>query len=112
MTPRTGTKNIFNSMLEYIEAASKPAVKTGWLSSEKEDSSWTGSRDMDHALELARDGWPEGLERIEKALDEINAEPYVEPAPIFDVTGEAFNLDAVLQGQPEDMFFFHGSGNQ
>ena len=106
MQPRTGTKNIFNSMLEYIEAASKPAVKTGWLSSEKEDSNWTGSRDMDHALELARDGWPEGLEMIQKALDEINAEPHVEPAPIFDVTGEAFNLDAVLQGQPENMFFF------
>jgi len=57
-------------------------------------------------LHLAEFGWKEGLEQIEKALDEINAEPYLEPAPVFDVTGEAFNLDAVLQGQPENMMFF------
>ena len=106
---RKGDIHKFDSMLDFINAARLPGTagnptRSGHVSSER--TTFTASENMQEALNLAEFGWKEGLERIEKALDEINAEPYVEPAPIFDVTGEAFNLDAVLQGQPEDMFFF------
>ncbi len=106
---RTGDIQKFDSMLDFINAARLPGTNgtetaSGAVSGHRDE--FTATKNMQEALNLAEFGWKDGLDQIEKALDEINAEPHVEPAPIFDVTGEAFNLDAVLQGQPEDMFFF------
>ena len=106
---RTGDIQKVDSMMDFINAARLPGTNgtetaSGEVSGHRDE--FTATKNMEEALNLAEFGWKDGLDQIEKALDEINAEPHVEPAPIFDVTGEAFNLDAVLQGQPEDMFFF------
>ncbi len=108
-TRRTGDIQKFDSMMDYINAArikGTDGIKSVSSEINAHRDEFTATKTMDEALNLAEFGWKEGLEQIEKALDEISAEPYQEPAPVFDVQGEAFNLDAVLQGQPENMMFF------
>ena len=104
----TGNHHYYDSMLEFIEQSKQPGF-SGDNSSKKTGSSrheFTKTENFSEAIELALHGWPEGLKMIEQALDDIEALPAIEPLPVFDVCGEAFNLDAVLQGQPENMFYY------
>src|ERR1700692_1347591 len=37
------------------------------------DKEFTGSRSMGEAVQMAKDGWPEGADRVAKLRDKINA---------------------------------------
>jgi len=97
----------FDSMLDFLQQLEKPVAHEGNSDLTGSDRlRFTGTENFNQAMQLASNGWPEGLEKIQRALDDIEALPAVEVLPVFDVCGEAFNLDAVLQGQPENMFYF------
>ena len=99
--------NMFESMLAFTAQLEKPvAIENNHNGTGAFREEFTQTRDFNHASELARNGWPDGLKKIERALEDIEAMPVMEPLPVFDVCGEAFNLDAVLTGQPENMFYF------
>jgi len=103
----------FDSMLDFLQQLEKPIDENNpsfnqGVSDDREAYrfEFTGTHSLKQAMQLATNGWPEGLKKIQRALDDIEALPAVEVLPVFDVCGEAFNLDAVLQGQPENMFYF------
>lgn len=63
-----------NEMCKFVESIplSKRtgAQDGGWVEPEK----WTGTRDMNHAIDLARNGWSKGTENAAKILDMFNVE--------------------------------------
>jgi hypothetical protein len=72
------------------------------------DYSFTGTRSLEEAIELAEHGWAEGLERVDGILRQVEAElgflalPST-VAPEFDVAGEEPDIDRFLAGEPENM---------
>jgi hypothetical protein len=99
--------------------AQRPAGKPryadeGW-SSEREDGSdvtsgWYGAGAAGgayaEALRLAREGWPEGLKKIEpivRRVDDLIAHAIPEPRPVYDIVGDAPDVGAYLAGIPEHM---------
>jgi len=106
----TGNHHYYDSMLEFINQADQEVNTDNYFNSSRQENpdrtNFTKTKTFRQAVELALHGWPEGLSMIQDALDDIEALPAIEPLPVFDVCGEAFNLDAVLQGQPENMFYF------
>lgn len=67
---------------------------------------FTGTRSLDHALDLARNGWPEGAAKIMAGIDGLaagNATPAMFPAYSWDVAGEQPDVAAFCAGVPEHM---------
>ena len=103
----TGRIQKFDSMLDFTNQVKLYRVQDNPDASSREgDKAWAGTDTFGEAVELAENGWRDGLKKIKKAIEDLEALPAVEMLPVFDVCGEAFNLDAVLQGQPENMFYF------
>jgi hypothetical protein len=103
----TGRIQKFDSMLDFTNQVKLYRVQDNPNASSKEgDKAWAGTDTFGEAVELAENGWRDGLKKIKKAIEDLEALPAIEMLPVFDVCGEAFNLDAVLQGQPENMFYF------
>jgi len=101
----------FGSLLEFVTRVEKINPSDKWPkppteASDKADEGFSLTKNRAAALKLAREGWTDGLKQIKQALLEIDAPPQVLPEPWQDVSGEIFNLDAVLQGQPEDMICY------
>jgi hypothetical protein len=66
--------------------------------------SWTQTKSFDHAVKLAREGWPEGRDMV-AALSHAYFEKlaaHVERSEYYRAeTGEDFDVALVLQGEPE-----------
>lgn len=69
----------FESLNELVQAASEPAC-SGWTSdstSSRDEGQareqWAGTRSFSQAVNLAREGWAEGLGRMQLAIDAIAA---------------------------------------
>lgn len=71
-------------------------------------SNFTGTKDKAEAFKLFHTGYPEGLQKMKQVLDCVRnlirlKSPQYEFAEAVD--GSSPNIEAFLQGQPEDMFF-------
>lgn len=64
-------------------------VRPGRLhdSSRSQDGGWAGTRTFAEAPKLAREGWPEGREKLVKAMAEADSRPSQQPALMMDVAG-------------------------
>lgn len=82
-----------------MPGAEKAGTETG-----EYRTGWTGTRDLQHALDMARDGWQDGAQAIGKALDSLP--PGVEALPDWQLDGPgAFPcIPAFLSGEPECMW--------
>lgn len=106
-TPR-GFKRVWLSYWETPEAlASHVATmspedsgrwhKGAWTNSE----SFAGSKDMAHAIDLCRSGWPAGAKRAAKLRDQINAANPMGPRVVkWDVAGAVASVPRALAGNP------------
>jgi len=106
----------FESFDEFLETVSEPLSDTcreawtdsdGELSSEDGALSFTGTLNFEHALQLAREGWPEGLVEFDDKMREVA--PHVEaagrePAIDFDRAGYAPNVAMFCAGDPACMY--------
>lgn len=68
------------------------------------DSTFRGTKSFDEALNLCRDGWPEGTERVANLRDRINAQnPIGHRIVRYDVAGSVPNVARMLAGNPMHM---------
>jgi hypothetical protein len=66
--------------------------------------SWCGHASFDKACKLARDGWPEGLKRLNSFQERIKSvigNRTNKPLPEFDVTGQVLDVGLLMSGVPE-----------
>lgn len=90
-------------------AAERPGTRqpVSDASSIKGDPSWTGSNSLEHALQVARAGWPEGTARLGAGM--VSAARLVNldnaPSTVYDVAGELPDVGRYLAGDPECMSY-------
>lgn len=93
-----------NELLRYLEKNEK--TKTNQYSSHKESSDFSGTKDFAEALGLLKNGSPEIMEGLKKAVKlsvaklakEINTLPQ---GYVTDVVGLFFDVSKVIDGEPE-----------
>ena len=98
-------------LLDYLESPEgMPKLSSKWMrsmSSIEGSEEFTGTRSFQHAVDLAREGWPEGREKMEGKLSGLT--PYVQssarmPVETLDVAGYAPNVPAYCAGSPACMW--------
>lgn len=98
----------FSDIMEFLayinrETELGDAAKSSMTDDER--FAFTGTRTLDEAITLARDGWDEGLEFIHKRSIEIT-EAIVNklsvPEIVYDVTGDDLDIGRYVTGDPED----------
>lgn len=71
---------------------------------------WDYGAGFDGAMNLAINGWPEGLQRIREsieAMEAITASLAVRPEVHYDVSGDYVDMGRFVTGEPECMAQFH-----
>ena len=103
------TKLFFSSVERCLEYASQPVPDFVTRDSRKvwkNNPDWAGSRDYDHALQIAREGL--SLEKIQAMMGELSIG--VKQQELFhDVTGSYVDIGRYLEGEPENMINFQES---
>jgi len=97
------------SYAEWLELVAKTPKISYASSREKGNESWNGSPSFDAAMNLANNGWPEGLAKVKDMAEDIwkvIGQEVQKMAFYYDVTGEAVDIDRFLTGEPEDMIAF------
>lgn len=97
----------FDSVTDFVNAAERGAVPGDEASSTQSyREEWTGTPNLPTALRLARQGWPEGRERVERIrariVDRVTSRMRVTEYEAT-VAGPIFDLGAYLQDDPEFM---------
>lgn len=64
---------------------------------------FTSTNSMEHALDLAKNGWHEGVEKKDEILDEINIEYAQNKKTINSMVGGSVNIGKMLSGNPLHM---------
>jgi hypothetical protein len=92
-------------LLNFLETTDNPLTnKTDCMSIKRGMKDWSGTNSFEDAKELAIKGWEEGTKAIEKftsmflnqLVNSLKIDDY-----FYDVTGQDFDLDRVLIGEPE-----------
>lgn len=103
----------FSSLSEWIDYAETPHPNDGntdQCSSHREVSKqWTQTTSREQAFQIFRNGHPDGTVRMKSILNQINhliKLPTLQEQITTDVEGSSPNIEAYIQGQPEDMFLF------
>jgi hypothetical protein len=68
------------------------------------NSSFYDDVNLDQAKKLARDGWPEGLQKLEQfrgKLENVVSHSIMRQEMFYDVTGLDWDIGAVMTGEPE-----------
>lgn len=76
-------------------------------SSHNPDFNWAGVKKRDDAYNMFLMGWPEGLHRMKSIVESLQRDiilPTTIEEFVCDVQGCSPNVEAFIQGQPEDMF--------
>jgi len=99
----------FYSSPEALAAhCSDESVRSGaWHDAPWSESwdSFTQSRDMDHAVSMARDGWPEGAQRAAALRDKVLVNlPMERRATTFAVAGAYPHVQRAIAGNPASMY--------
>ncbi len=104
----------YESVTRFIDHVSGPmpeeATENGYRGQEESqnveynDRGWTGTRNFGEAIELARKGWPEGRQRAEKLIvelqDQIKGWELIREI-VYDVEGLALDVGRFVNGEPE-----------
>jgi len=99
----------FNHSFEFgafmdAARAETPEKRYDWRASLKEDKKFSGPP-LPEALELARLGWPEGLEAMRRTLGALSVTVAGVVGPVFRcrsaMAGRRVNVAAVLAGRPD-----------
>lgn len=88
------------AMANYIERLPEHKQRDGWGNSSDD---WIGTRNMDCALDLARNGWNEGIEQAAEILQIINVDHAIQRKRSHSVAGGAVNVGRMLTGNPMHM---------
>jgi len=101
----------FPNMTKFLEYLNSPTdmPSENRTSMNREYSSWTQTKDLPEALELARKGWHEGAKKVEQMSIMFTEEilRVVElPMIRFDVTGDQLDVGRFVNGEPEDFMYF------
>jgi len=100
-----------NSFADFVEFAANENVVTRHerhsRTTRSDSLRWTGTASFEDAVKLAREGWPEGRERIAKYSAQFAAmlgSRLRKPILSHSVAGFAPDVGAFLCGEPENMF--------
>lgn len=94
-----------SELWDHVEKEPIGRDPDGWSSS-KAAEAWNGNISWKKAKDYARNGWPEGTDKIAPTLarvDELIAHVMPEPRMSYDVVGDAPDVGAYLAGIPENM---------
>lgn len=72
----------------------------GW---KETDLEWIGTDNMNHALKLARDGWPDGVEMANEIVERLLGQHAIERRRQYSVAGGSVNVGRLLAGNPKHM---------
>lgn len=97
----------FESFAELVDAAANGSseMNESGRSSRNRESSWNGGESWNGTLELARNGWPQGLRDVEALRADIHAtgETRITQEVAYDVAGDEADIARMLSGEPEFM---------
>ena len=104
----------FTSFEEFMDHAENGKTaddisEAGRASRTEESGDWSGVRNFQSAMELARKGWAEGLERVSGMRDRISVSVQsrmTRPMPIYSVAGGFPDVGRFLAGAPDCMVGF------
>lgn len=88
-----------SAMANYIDRLPDHKRRDGW----ERSSDWSGSASMEDALQIARDGWSEGIEQAEEILQILNVEHASQRKRSYGVAGGQVNVGKMLAGNPMHM---------
>jgi hypothetical protein len=89
------------AMTDYLEALPPGRRRSsGWKS---DDGSWSGTSSMREALRMARDGWSEGVEMAEEALERLSLDKPLVKRRKPALAGGSVNVGRMLAGDPAHM---------
>lgn len=91
----------FTDYIEHIRPSqSRDPARSGW---DDDDGDWIGTARMSDAIDLARNGWPEGVERAQDAMEALSVDnPRVRQRRAA-VAGGTVNVGRMLSGDPAHM---------
>jgi hypothetical protein len=104
----------YDSFTDYVnECTGKlTGFKGRRYSRQSPDASWSGAPTFDAAVKLAREGWPEGLRKIEplaRAISTVVGEKVIRPEIRYEVTGDTIDMGRHLTGEPESFMVWEDS---
>jgi len=115
MTIKNADIKKYFSFDEFIETAKTPLSKKFLKdceagiyekASQYKDPKWTGSDSFEHALEILENGFPEGVKKMKKELDNIEQAQAPLINQVFDVSGDEPSIDRFLSNDPENMISY------
>lgn len=75
------------------------------------DAEWYGTASLDQAIQLAYQGWPEGVERVQEVRNKLDFSDLLPTAQRLlrnvEVAGDEPDIGLFLQGEPEHMVTLH-----
>lgn len=93
----------FSSLMEcvkYIEKIPSDMRANGWNNNEDD---FTKTRNMDHAIDLVRNGWPEGIERAEEIARTMDIDAPQQRKRSYSVAGGSVSVGRLIAGNPLHM---------
>lgn len=93
----------FADMLDFVEATpddKRRACPDGWR---KRAGDWAGSKDMQHCLDLARNGWRDGVTKAKLAAEVIEGDHAQARQRTHGIAGGRVNVGRMLSGSPVHM---------
>jgi len=102
-------KRVFTSYWSSPEAMAKEietwSVEKAWCKSGWEGaSSFHGSGSMSETIQLAREGWPEGITKASRFVDKIRANNPIQLKKVkYNVVGSVPNVSRAIAGNPLNM---------
>lgn len=96
----------FDAMVDFVEAMPRPSGNgsrdAGWQTGGTRDK-FCASTSMQHAIRIARDGWPEGSDMVRRVAELITTEHAVNRKRVYSVAGGRANVARMLAGNPAHM---------
>lgn len=90
-------------LIEYIETYGAKDTATSAYSRAPENCQFSGTPSMDHAMQLATDGWQHGADKIAEYIDMLNVDRPKARRRQHHVTGGHVNVGRLLNGHPMHM---------
>lgn len=112
-TPTRMIRGTFRDFTEWLEMAQAPAPEGSFMANSGEDSceshskgrdGWAGTSSYAQAVKLAKYGWPEGLDEVQKFIakfESVIAGLLPIPEVAFDIHGDWLDMGRFLSGEPE-----------